>query len=400
MQRYKYRAINKQGRPVRGIISASNEVDLSQQLDSVGLELVRFAVVKESKGGLINFSRIKTRDLIQFYGNMDQMQGAGIPMLSALSDVRDSTENDTFRDILSTIHRDVSDGSSLSEAMASHPKVFNNLQRYMVASGEETGDLKKVYKNISSYLRWVDALKGKLKKATNYPLILLGVILVTITVMMGFVVPQILEFLLANDLELPGITIALINTSNFVRDYWWAILLGLAMIVVGVIFLRRTSYEFAYRTDAMFLQIPVIGMVMEKITIARFAQTFSSLYSSGIDVLNCLMASRNTVSNRVIGEALDNAHTNVKNGKPLSEALKVAFPSLIIRMLKIGEESGNLSEVLDQVVEFYSKDVDEAVENMITMIEPMLTAVLGGMILWIAAAVFGPIYNSFSELNF
>lgn len=402
MQRYKYRAVNKKGRPVRGVISAANEVDLGDQLQTAGLELIKCSPVSTGASKVGNFkfkNPIKVRDMIQFYTNMNQMQGAGVPLLNALGDIRDSADNAVLRDVLSELYRDVSEGSSLSEAMSRHPKIFTSLQRSLVSSAEETGNMIEAYTQLTSYMKWVDDMQRKVKKATRYPMVLLFVIVVTISVMMGFVVPQVVGFIENSDQELPVYTKALMATSEFFQVYWWAVLVTPVLFAGLIILLRKMSYDIAYRLDYIVLQLPILGGVSRKINIARFAQTFGSLFSSGIDVLSSMEASRQTVTNLVIRESLEHVQQNVKAGRALSDAFQGEFPSMVVRMIKVGEESGNLTEVLEQVSEFYAKDVDEAVEGMVSMIEPLLTMILGVMILWIAVAVFGPIYESFEGLN-
>lgn len=365
------------------------------------MELISCSQVKQRKGGKLTAQRIKVRDLIQLFTHLDQMQGAGIPLLDALSDIRDTTENDRLRDIMSEIYRDVSEGSSLSEAMANHPRVFSNLYISLIASGETTGDMNAIYRQLVKYLRWVDEMQRKVKKATRYPIILVVVVVLVVVVMMGFVVPEIVGFIRNLDQELPIYTTALMATSEFFKQYWWAVLLVPIFLVVLLKVGRKLSGGFAYKLDQLWLRAPIAGNLIRKINIARFAQTFGALYSSGIDVLGALKSARQTVGNLALGEALENVHEQVSNGAPLSDAFNSSgeFPSMVVRMLRIGEESGNLTEVLDQVSEFYTNDVDEAVQGLITMIEPLLTALLGGMILWIAVAVFGPIYSSFEDLD-
>lgn len=330
------------------------------------------------------------------------MQSAGVPLLDALADIRDTTENGRMRDIMTEIYRDVSDGAALSESMAKHPKIFTSLYLSLIKAGEDTGDLTSSYMQLVKYLKWVDAMQSKIKKATRYPMVVMAVVLVTIVVMMGYVVPQIVGFIANLDQELPFYTVALINTSTFFKSYWWAII-G-APIILGIVtfVLCRVSDGAAYTVDAMLLKSPVFGNIIRKISIARYAQTFGALFASGIDVINSLKSARQTASNRVLVEALEMVEKYVASGSPLSEAFNYSgeFPSMVVRMLKIGEESGNLTVVLEQVAEFYTKDVDEAVDGLIAMIEPALTGLLGGMILWIAAGVFGPIYGSFENIDF
>ncbi len=406
--------MNSKGRPIRGMLSAVSEVDLYAQLQSAQLELIDCSEISErSIGGRFASKKVKIRDLIQFFIHMEQMQSAGVPLLDALGDIRDTTDNNGLRDMMAEIHRDVSDGSSLSEAMKRHPKVFSNLYTSLIGAGEQTGDLTSSYKQLEKYLRWVDEMQSKIRKATRYPIIVCIVVLLTIVVMMGVVVPQIVGFLKNMDIALPIQTVALIKTSEFFANPLFtifgfgvpggAVILSLPIIVIITIkALRKMSDDMAYKIDLMMLNMPVAGPLIRKITIARYAQTFGALFASGIDVVNSLKSSRNTVNNRAMIEALEAVEGYVQAGSPLSEAFNASgeFPSMVVRMLKIGEESGNLTVVLEQVSEFYTRDVDEAVQGLIAGIEPALTGVLGGMILWIAAGVFGPIYNSFSEMDF
>lgn len=407
--------MNSKGRPIRGVISASSEVDLYKQLQSAGLELVDCSVISQKAigGKFMRTQKIKIRDLIQLFIQMEQMQSAGVPLLDCLSDIRDTTENNRMRDIMSEVHRDVSDGAALSESLAKHPKVFGNIYISLIKAGEDTGDLTSSYKQLERYLKWVDEMQGKVRKATRYPMIVTGVVIITVAVMMGVVVPQIVGFLNNMDIALPIQTVALIKTSEFFSGPLFHIF-GLPvpggvmviavpiLLTIGLKTLKKMSDEWAYRIDLLYLNMPVVGPLIRKITIARYAQTFGALFASGIAVVGSLKSARNTVNNLAMAEALEAVEGYVQAGSPLSEAFNSSgeFPSLVVRMLKVGEESGQLTPVLEQVSEFYTRDVDEAIQGLIAGIEPMLTGVLGGMILWIAAGVFGPIYGSFSEIDF
>lgn len=404
MEKFKYRAISETGKPARGVLTAANEQDLFTQLKSSGLELVYCKAIDKKKS-LIPFSlskKVKIRDLIQFFVQFEQMQGAGISILDCLADVRDNADNDAFRDVVSEMYRDVSEGSTLSEAMAKHPKVFANLQVSLIAAGEENGNIQGACLRLVDYLKWQDQMQSKVRKATRYPMILLVAVIATVTIMMAVVVPQIVEFIRTIDMELPWPTVSLIAVSDFFVAYWYFVVgVPAALVFLGFL-LVQLSEEFAYRVDAMFLKLPIMGELLRKINISRFCNTFSSLYIGGIDILKALNVSSKTVGNLVLARSLGSVVEIVKEGEPLSQALNITgqFPSMVVRMVRVGEESGNLSKVLDQVSEFYTNDVDEEVQKIIAMIEPMLTAVLGVIILWIAVGVFGPIYSSFENIDF
>lgn len=374
------------------------------QLQGAGLELVDCTRLdsKRQMDLSIFFQKVKIRDLIQFFIHMEQMQNAGVPLLDSLADVRDSSDNNKLRDILTDIYRDVSDGSALSEAMNKHSSVFKPLHISLIKAGEDTGDLVSSFRQLMKYLRWVDEMQSKIRKATQYPMIVIVVVILTIVVMMGVVVPQIVGFIKNLDQELPFYTVWLINTSEFFKAYWWAVLAVPAGLFAFIKIFRQLSDEFAYQVDALTLKLPIVGPIIRKISVARYCQTFGALFASGIDVLGALKSARQTVTNVALLQAVEMVEKYVQSGSPISEAFNNSgeFPSLVVRMLKIGEESGNLAPILEQVSDFYTKDVDEAVQGMIAMIEPGLTGLLGGMILWIAAGVFGPIYSSFENINF
>lgn len=404
MERYKYRAINEAGRPVKGVMAATNEADLGNQLNGLGMELIDCTPLMEKKGGgslprLSLRKPVDTRDLIQFYIQLEQVQSAGVPLLTALTDMRDTADNDALRDTITEIHRDISEGNSLSEAIQKHERIFSRLDVALIAAAEETGDLTKAYSQLVDYHKWREGMQIRVKKATRYPIILLIVVLLTISVMMGFVVPQVVGFIEFNGQELPFYTKLLMAVSGFFVKYWWAVFGGIAFVVGTIVILKKTSEDMAYKFDAVMLKLPIMGEVVRKINTARFAQTFGALFSSGIDVIKCLQSARNTVDNRVIREALEDVEKNVKAGAALSEAFQGHFPTMIVRMVKVGEESGNLTVVMDQVSEFYTSDVDETVQGMISMLEPLMISILGIMVLWIAVAIFGPIYGSFENLN-
>ncbi len=402
MEKYKYRAVNKQGRPVRGVLGAVNQNDLYNQLQSAGLDLISYTALSKKSSKARFMQKVKIRDLIGIFLHLDQMETAAVPLLDSLADIRDTTDNSVLRDTISEIYRDVSDGSKLSEAMAKHPKIFPNLYISLISSGEATGKMSQSYQQLIKYLKWVDAMQTRVRKATRYPMILMIVVVGAISVMMGVVVPQIVGFIKAMDMELPFVTVSLMATSDFFVEYWWAVLATPIILITSILVLRKTSEKVAFEIDRILLGLPVMGSLIRKINIARFCQTFGSLYASGLMILAAIKAASDTVGNRAMLEALEGIQVLIKNGSPLSEAFNGSgeFPSMVVRMLKVGEDSGNLTLVLDQVSEFYTSDVDEEVQKLIAMIEPSLTIVLGIMILWIAAGVFGPIYNNLGNLQF
>lgn len=383
-------------------MSANSETDLYMQLHGMDVELVSCS--EEGKGkipvGKLGIIKVKIRDLIQMFMHLEQMDNAGVPLLSALEDVRESTDNVALKDVVSQICRDVSEGQTFTQTLRTYPHIFQPIYISLIESGEETGNMGDAFSRLVNYLKWREDMNSRIKKARRYPIILTVVITVVIGFMMGYVVPQIVEFIELMDQELPFPTIALIATSKFIVNYWYLIIGSVISLVVGIKLLRKSSRNIAYSLDQKILEFPVIGEMIRRIEIARFCQTFASLYDAGIDAISGLNSSRNTIQNLVLHETMGVVIQEVKNGSAISEALSASgeFPSMVVRMVRIGEESGNLTEVLGQVSEFYTKDVDDAIQGMIAYIEPTLLCVMGGIIAWIVIAVFGPVYDSFSDM--
>jgi type IV pilus assembly protein PilC len=401
MPHYAYRAINTNGRQLRGGLAAANERDLQQALGTLGLELIDCRPTTRRPGLWVRRGRVTSRDLLQLCVHLEQLQRAGVPLLDGLADVRDAAEGVRLRELCAAIHRDVSDGQPLSVACGRHPKLFGNVFTALIAAGEETGKLADSFRQLVRHLKWTAAMSARVRKATRYPAVAACVVVGVTVFMMAGVVPQVVDFLAANNQELPVWTVALIATSGVVQA-WWPLLLGLPAVACALVrFLVQRSPRCAYRWDAFLLALPVFGEVMRKLALARFSQMFAVLFQSGIDILTCLDAGRRVTGNRVLGEALGLVRRQVQSGSPLSAALAAsgAFPTRVTRMVRIGEETGRLSETLSQVAEFYEGDVDEAIDAMIALIEPALTAVLGLVMAWIALAVFGPIYDNLDQMG-
>ncbi|MEQ1887779.1 MAG: type II secretion system F family protein [Alphaproteobacteria bacterium] len=401
MPDYRYRAMNQNGRIIRGAVFAANEQDLNGLIESSGLDLIEFKKVSEQRLGKLLQRSVRIRDLIQLCVHIEQLQRAGIPLMESLGEVRDSTDTPRLRDALSQITREVSDGTSLSVAFASHPKLFGNVFQSLVAAGEQTGQMGEAFGQLVAHLKWTDEMAVKVKKATRYPAILGLVVTVVVMFMMSFVVPQVTSLLQSNGAELPFMTRALIATSGAIQDYWYMVPILIIGGIAGLSIGRSKSQNFRYRTDYYVLRLPVIGIVLRKIGLARFAYMFSTMFRSGIELLDCLDASKRLVNNLALSEALSVVREGVQSGLGLSTAMRSSgeFPPLVLRMIKVGEDSGNMSDALNNVAEMYNRDVDESVQGMISFIEPALTVVMGGIMAWIAIAVFGPIYDSLGAIN-
>ena len=351
--------------------------------------------------GLLN-NKFSLTELLSFYTLMRQLLKAGIPLVQSLEKIFEHVGNATIGDVSVSLRAKIGNGLSLSEAMKEHPKIFPELDAALVMAAEETGDLASVFEQLSEKVEWLIALRRNIRKALIYPAIVLSLTVAFIIVMMGYTVPEIVGFLKSQDMELPLYTTALISTSEFVRGYWWMILGGVFTIVLSIVALYRASESFRYRIDQLSLGIPGVGEFLRKVDIARFVYTLATLYKREYHLLDGVVVSSRVVRNRVIRSAVETAAVNLRDGDELSYAFAKTgeFSHITICMLGVGAESGRLDQTLTQLSDIYDKDVEDAVKNLIAMIEPVMTVVLGGMILWVAVAVFGPVYASFENMQF
>lgn len=400
MPNYNYRAINEAGRNVRGVLPADNELDLEARLKQVGLDLVEAKEQKARK--MTRFGRVRNKDLIVLCMHLEQLDKAGVPLHDALSDVRDTSESPRLRDVLTGVYESVKNGNMLSQALKAYPRVFNDVFVGLVHSGEQTGHLSDSFMHLGEHLKWTAEIARKIKKATRYPVVLLFVISGVVSVLMLFVVPKLVDFLIAQGFSLPAHTRALIAVAYAFEHYWHVILGTPVLLIICIIIAYRTSEEFAFKIDALTLKIPLIGPVVRKIDMARFTHFFSVMFNSGIDILESLESAKAVVHNRVLKDSIELVKANVTDGNSLTASLKLSnqFPNLVIRMFKVGEDSGNMKEALENVNFFYNREVNDAVEAMVGAIQPILTVVMGAIIFWVIAAVFGPLYESFSKIKF
>lgn len=400
MPTYNYSAVNNNGRMIRGTLIAENTVDLEARLKEIELELVNQREVRERKAGL--GARIKIKDLIMLCLHLEQLNRAGVPIHEGLADVRDSTDSLKLRDIMAGVLETVKSGTKLSDAMAMYPRVFDSVFVGLVKAGEKNGNLTESFVHMADHLKWTSDLRRKVKKAMRYPIALIFVMSGVISILMAFVVPKLVKFILDQGFEVPVHTRALIATSEAFQTHWYVIFGVPVAIFIFVRVMCKVHKGFRYHFDKFILRLPVIGGVVRKINMARFTHFFSVMFKSGIHIPEALIAAKGVVNNKVISEAVDIVHRSVIEGNSLTSSLRVSnqFPNLVIRMFKVGEDSGNLNDALENINFFYNREVNDSVDGLVGMIQPILTIVMGLLIFWVIAAVFGPLYQSFSKMKF
>jgi type IV pilus assembly protein PilC len=399
-KKYTYRALDQnKNKIVKGSVQLPNEYALEQTLAESNLALISFKEVKKA----ISFSfleKITTKDLIAFFIHLEQLEKAGVPLLDSLSDLKDFSTNQKIKDISTDIYESVKNGKLLSEAMEKHPKVFDQLMISLIAMGEKTGNLYTAFKNITENIKWSAEIKRKTVKAIRYPLFSLGIMILVAAIMLKVVVPQVTGFIMEQGIDVPGYTTALIATSNFFQKYFVTIFLIIISIFIAVKILSKNK-TIKRKVDQLKLKLPLIGDIITKIEMSKFTKFFGVTFSSGILVLECLEISGNVVKNAALRAEIERIKQDVSDGTSVSDALATShyFPNMVLRMFKVGEDSGNIVDAMGNIQYFYATEIDDSIEKIIGTLQPMIMFVMGGLMAWVIAGVFGPIYGNFDNFG-
>lgn len=398
MHHYRYKAFNEDGKYVSGKFAGEDPSELASFLRLSKLELVSF---KEEKQSSISFlGKIKQKDLISIFVHLEQLEKAGVPIIESISDLRETADSTKIRNLMHEIYEAIKNGSLFSESLAKRPDVFNKIYISLIAMGEKTGNLSSAMGSIIEDIKWNMDIQRKTRKATLGPLFGIFMMFIVVGVMTTIVVPRVTSFLKAQDISLPLATIALMAFSDFVAHKWYLIIFSIPAVWIAIKILYRFE-EVAIQIDDIKLKIPVIGTISSKIDSAKFCQFFAMTFRSGLGVLECLEAASTVVKNRAIKRGIIVIRQQVSDGHSLAKSIAASgyFPNLVVRMFKVGEESGNMDSALSNIKFFYDREINDSIDRLVGMIQPTITLVMGGMIAWIAIAVFGPIYGSFSNLK-
>lgn len=399
MALYNYKAIDSSGHRTLGRLEAINLVDLEMRLKRMELDFINGEPIKQ--GGSLGHGKVSRPELITFCFHLEQLARAGVPLIESLADLRDSLENPRFREIIAGMVESIEGGQTLSQAMAEHPQTFDEVMVSLIHSGEETGALPQVLHNLLESLKWQDELAAHTKKLIMYPAFLGTVVVAVVLFMMIYLVPKMAGFIRNMGQELPLQTRILIATSEFFVNYWYVALGVPLLTAAGLVLLVQGSPKARYRFDEIKLRLPYIGPILKKIILSRFASVFAMMYSSGITILDAIKSTEGVVGNIVIRKGLERVGELIAEGQNVTVAFQNVdlFPPLVLRMLRVGENTGALDTALNNVSYFYNRDVRESIEKVQAMIEPVMTVIIGLILGWIMLAVLGPIYDIITKLK-
>jgi type IV pilus assembly protein PilC len=398
---YSYKAVDPRGKRVFGQVEALNVFDLEQRLARMSLDLVTGAPSSRSLR-FLGGSKITRRDLITFCFHLEQLTAAGVPIVEGLVDLRESVENARFREVTSGLIESIEGGKNLSGALAEFPELFSKVFVSLVRSGEQTGKLPQVLKSLTESLKWEDELAAQTKKLVMYPAFVGAIVVLVTFFLMIYLVPQMTGFIRNMGQEVPLQTRVLMGVSEFFVNYWWAILSAPFVVWGAVAVAAKRSEPVRYAVDHYKIAMPLVGPILRKLILTRFASSFAMMYASGITILEAIRSCEEIVGNKPLEQALKHVGREIAEGKNMTAAFEDVrlFPPLVIRMLRIGENTGALDTALLNVSYFFNREVKEAIGKLQAMIEPALTLLLGAILGWVMLSVLGPVYDAISKMKF
>ncbi len=387
-----WEGLNKKGARVKGETPAENESLARADLRRNGVNVVK--IRKKPKSLFSTKKAIKPVDVARFLRQMTTMLSAGVPLVQAFDIVGRGHENPTMGSLIMSLKTSVEGGETFAAALAKHPRQFDELVISLIDAGEQSGTLETLLDKVATYKEKTESLKAKIKKAMFYPAAVIVVAIVVTAILLIFVVPQFEALFVGFGADLPAFTRMVVNLSEFVQAKWWLILA--IMVVIGIILvqLHRRSPRFRRYVDIAVLRIPAVGPILRKAAIARFARTLSTMFAAGVPLVDALRAVAGATGNIIYSEATDRMREDTATGAQLQWSMRNSgvFPNMVVQMVAIGEESGSLDSMLAKVADFYEEEVDNAVDSLSSLLEPLIMVVLGVLIGGLVIAMYLPIF--------
>ncbi|MBO4276330.1 type II secretion system F family protein [Candidatus Saccharibacteria bacterium] len=399
MKRFNYKAKDKKtGKILKGNIQAENESTAGRLLIEQGYTPMS---VTEEGGGLFGGKgHVTTKDRIMFTRQLSTLIGAGLPLATSLRTVIEQTQGKAMKEIAEEILTNVESGKTLYDSFSAHPEVFDGVYRALIQAGETSGTLDLALRRLADQEEKDAAMMGKIKGALVYPFIILAVIIAVLAFMMIMVVPQVEKLYKDMDEELPGLTKALVEISNFFGNFWWLVLLVVIAIVGSTYFFIKRTPAGRKAMDSFKIHVPIFGGLFRKLYVSRFARTAEMMLATGVPMLDSIKIAIDATNNVVIEEEYSKSLEIIKGGKALSEALKERnyMLPLVPQMASIGEESGKIDEMLGKAAAVYERELDEQINNISTMIEPILMVIMAGLIGVVVGGTLLPIYSLVNKI--
>jgi len=393
MPQFKYKARNPEGRVLEGTIEAETEDQARSVLRSRKFTIMEIGLVK-GRSWLSRGPRVKSKDVVLFSRQLATMVSSGLPLPQAIGIIAEQSDSKAFKGVLLQVRDDVTSGSSFPEALAKHPSVFNQLYVNMVKAGDIGGNLDVILDRLSGFLEKAEVLKNKVQASMMYPVVISVIMVGVAAFLLIKVVPTFKDVFNSFGAKLPGPTRAVVALSEFLQNQF--------LIIIGVVVAAGVAFNMIKKTeagaralDAFMLKLPVVGSLLRRIAVSRFARTLSTLLSSGVPILDGLDIVARTAGNKIIEEAIFTARGKIREGEEIAAPLKATgvFPPMVVQMIAAGQETGKLDAMLAKVADFYDQEVDTAVEGMLKLIEPIMICILGIMVGGFVLAMYLPMFE-------
>ncbi len=391
---FTWEGTDKSGKKVKGEMSGQSDALIKAVLRRQGVNPLK---VKKKPKPLFGpkKKKIKSKDITIFARQLATMMSSGVPLVQSFEIVGRGHENASMQDLILTIKGDIEAGGSLSEALSKHPQYFNELFTNLVAAGEQSGILEAILHKLANYMEKTESLKAKIKKALFYPIAVIVVAFVITTILMIFVIPQFQSLFAGFGANLPALTLFVIACSNFFQKFWWLIFAAIGGAGWGFLEARKRSRAFAHFLDRASLKLPVVGDILNKSAIARFSRTLATMFAAGTPLVEAMTSVAGACGNIIYYDATMKMREEVSTGTQLQVAMRDTnmFPNMVVQMVAIGEEAGSLDQMLSKVADFYEEEVDNAVDGLTSLLEPLIMAVLGVIIGGLVIAMYLPIFK-------
>lgn len=388
-----WEGVDRHGKRVKGEMSGKSDALIKATLRRQGVNPLK--VKKKPKSFFSAGGKITSKDITVFSRQLATMMSSGVPLVQSFEIVGRGHENPAMQEMILSIKGDIESGTALNEALSKHPQQFNELYTNLVTAGEQSGILESILHKLATYMEKTEALKSKIKGALFYPIAVIVVAFIITCILMIFVIPQFQEMFSNFGADLPALTTVVINMSKWFQEYWWLLFAVIIGSVVGIIQLKKRSMRFAHFLDRISLKIPIIGEILEKSAIARFARTLATMFAAGTPLVEAMTSVAGACGNIVFYDATMKMRDEIATGTQLQVSMRDTnlFPNMVVQMVAIGEESGALDSMLGKVADWYEQEVDDAVDALTSLLEPLIMAVLGVIIGGLVIAMYLPIFK-------
>lgn len=388
---FSWKGVNKRGEVVRGEKDAASITEIKADLRKQGIITKSVVKKRESLFG----KKITAQDITVFSRQLATMMEAGIPLIASFEIVAKGQTNEKMQQLIESVKLGVESGDTLAESLKKHPLYFNELFCNLIDAGEQSGSLELMLNNVASYQEKTQSIKKKIKKALTYPIAILAIAMLVSAGLLIYVVPQFESVFKGFGADLPAPTRMVIDLSEFMQAYWYMIFGSMGAAIYAFIHFKKTSLSFAHTVDKISLKLPIVGAILENAAIARFSRTLSITFAAGMPLVDALKCVAGATGNILFQKATNKIREEVSTGQQMQLAMTDSglFPSMVIQMVAIGEESGAIEGMLNKVADFYEEEVDNAVDNLSALLEPAIMAILGVMVGGLVISMYLPIFK-------